>query len=250
MRVALLAPPFKVAVLNRYCPKFDVVAASGIGAFHLDLIDILQKCQHVPYTTHELSASSNHRIPTEDCVGLEKDLPDQLDLSRQYLTRASGPVSELASLSEFVPVTELVSESEVFTRECDDDVTFSSAIGNTPHLSNCGTSFDAVEEDWNLPKSLRVKCPRKGRVADFIRPQAVDGHFDFYPMDLGSVIAVLALNLSPQDTLLDLCAAPGGKAVAALQTLQLREFFILIFVGLCSVLFHQRLTFIFIIQVK
>lgn len=45
------------------------------------------------------------------------------------------------------------------------------------------------------------------------------GVLNYYPMDCGSVLSVLALNLAPGDRLLDLCSAPGGKALVALQTL-------------------------------
>ena len=34
-----------------------------------------------------------------------------------------------------------------------------------------------------------------------------------------SILPVLALNIQPQDTVLDMCAAPGGKSFIALQTL-------------------------------
>lgn len=38
-------------------------------------------------------------------------------------------------------------------------------------------------------------------------------------MDGGSILPVLALNLNFGDRVLDMCSAPGGKALVTLQTL-------------------------------
>lgn len=42
---------------------------------------------------------------------------------------------------------------------------------------------------------------------------------DYYLMDGASIFPILALDLKEGDKVLDVCAAPGGKALAALQTL-------------------------------
>lgn len=49
------------------------------------------------------------------------------------------------------------------------------------------------------------------------RPDAL-GLLDYYLMDAASLLPVLALNVQPDDFVLDLCAAPGGKTLALLQT--------------------------------
>ena len=41
----------------------------------------------------------------------------------------------------------------------------------------------------------------------------------YYLFDAASVLPVLALDLEPEDHVLDLCAAPGGKSLAILQTM-------------------------------
>jgi len=38
-------------------------------------------------------------------------------------------------------------------------------------------------------------------------------------MDGGSLLPVLALDIQPEDTVLDMCSAPGGKSLAILQTM-------------------------------
>lgn len=42
---------------------------------------------------------------------------------------------------------------------------------------------------------------------------------DYYLMDASSLLPVLALSLRPGDSVLDMCAAPGGKSLLCLQTL-------------------------------
>lgn len=44
-------------------------------------------------------------------------------------------------------------------------------------------------------------------------------YLDYYLMDGGSLLPVLALDLQPDDKVLDMCAAPGGKSFLCLQTL-------------------------------
>lgn len=43
--------------------------------------------------------------------------------------------------------------------------------------------------------------------------------YTHYLMDGASILPVLALDLQPGERLLDLCAAPGGKTLLALQTM-------------------------------
>lgn len=45
---------------------------------------------------------------------------------------------------------------------------------------------------------------------------------DYFVLDGASVLPVLSLDLKPGDTVLDMCAAPGGKTLTALQTLNAR----------------------------
>lgn len=45
-------------------------------------------------------------------------------------------------------------------------------------------------------------------------PQAIHGFKSFYPLDLASLYPPAALGVIPGEKVLDLCAAPGGKALA------------------------------------
>ncbi|NXF02423.1 NSUN4 methyltransferase, partial [Smithornis capensis] len=69
--------------------------------------------------------------------------------------------------------------------------------------------------------SPRIKCytfPR-GDITRFYpaRPDTL-GLLGYYLMDAASLLPVLALNVQQGDSVLDLCAAPGGKTLALLQT--------------------------------
>merc|ERR1719495_2541935 len=44
------------------------------------------------------------------------------------------------------------------------------------------------------------------------------GCYDYYCMDLASLIPVMMLDVKPGHTVLDTCAAPGGKSLAILQS--------------------------------
>ncbi|CAB3230122.1 unnamed protein product [Arctia plantaginis] len=77
------------------------------------------------------------------------------------------------------------------------------------------------EAELNFPEHLKVfTYEMDSESRDFPEPRRCQtGVYNYYPMDCGSVLSVLALNLTPGDRLLDLCSAPGGKALVALQTL-------------------------------
>nr|XP_020732786.1 5-methylcytosine rRNA methyltransferase NSUN4 isoform X2 [Odocoileus virginianus texanus]XP_020732787.1 5-methylcytosine rRNA methyltransferase NSUN4 isoform X3 [Odocoileus virginianus texanus] len=72
---------------------------------------------------------------------------------------------------------------------------------------------------WVCSPNLRCFTFTRGDVSRF--PPARRGSLglmDYYLMDAASLLPVLALGLQPGDTVLDLCAAPGGKTLALLQT--------------------------------
>ncbi|NXY76196.1 NSUN4 methyltransferase, partial [Glareola pratincola] len=71
----------------------------------------------------------------------------------------------------------------------------------------------------SICSNIRCYTFPRGDISRF-RPARPDtlGLFDYYLMDAASLLPVLALNVQPGDFVLDLCAAPGGKTLALLQT--------------------------------
>ncbi|XP_005866079.1 PREDICTED: 5-methylcytosine rRNA methyltransferase NSUN4 isoform X2 [Myotis brandtii] len=72
---------------------------------------------------------------------------------------------------------------------------------------------------WACSPNLRCFTFTRGDVSRFPPARLGSlGVMDYYLMDAASLLPVLALGLQPGDTVLDLCAAPGGKTLALLQT--------------------------------
>ncbi|XP_010145589.1 PREDICTED: 5-methylcytosine rRNA methyltransferase NSUN4, partial [Eurypyga helias] len=112
-----------------------------------------------------------------------------------------------ALLNSFAAVDHVTQELEV--------------LGATDFVSEASREGAAMSPLPRASVSSNIKCytfPR-GDIARFrpARPDAL-GLLDYYLMDAASLLPVLALNVQPSDLVLDLCAAPGGKTLALLQT--------------------------------
>jgi len=76
------------------------------------------------------------------------------------------------------------------------------------------------EYDIHFPENLNIYCYEQGNTSPFEPAKtASTGVLNYYLMDGGSILPVLALDLKPGSTVLDMCAAPGGKSLLAIQTL-------------------------------
>lgn len=81
--------------------------------------------------------------------------------------------------------------------------------------------------DAELEISPHLRCFVRKSSAKRL-PQAKRGseepNLQYYIMDPASVLPVLAMDVRSDDVVLDLCAGPGGKSVAILQTMLISEF--------------------------
>lgn len=112
-------------------------------------------------------------------------------------------------LNEFIPATKLKG-NEDFVLESTHYQMFDSS-----------TTFKAEKEyDIHFPENLNIYCYEQDNHTDFApAKKASTGVLNYYLMDGGSVLPILALDLKPGCSMLDMCAAPGGKSLLALQTL-------------------------------
>ncbi|XP_067003144.2 5-methylcytosine rRNA methyltransferase NSUN4 isoform X2 [Anabrus simplex] len=116
-----------------------------------------------------------------------------------------------ASLYEFVPATKL--------KGMEDWVLESQHYGFYKRSSDFPVNIKK-EDFLHFPKNLEMFIFERGNVSTFPSPKrGSTGVLNYYLMDGGSVLPVLALGLEPGDAVLDMCAAPGGKSLAMLQTL-------------------------------
>uniref|UniRef100_A0A5K3EKI9 NOL1/NOP2/Sun domain family member 4 n=2 Tax=Mesocestoides corti TaxID=53468 RepID=A0A5K3EKI9_MESCO len=199
IRAALLAPAAKVAVLNSINPSMPELIKELLSKQYFDLFDELSKGDVLPESV--LPQNPDNVEPP----------PDQ-----HFLVRHDTPPGQF---SEFVPPTEFISEKTVYTRESDRGFVVRARSDFFEPVD-----LPVVNEESCLIESFRnLRCFALplGTFSALQRPKFSAQCFDFYPLDLGSVLAVLALDIQPGTRMLDLCSAPGGKAVAALQTLNL-----------------------------
>ncbi|KAL7058289.1 hypothetical protein AAHC03_016895 [Spirometra sp. Aus1] len=150
---------------------------------------------------------------------------ESLRQRQQHQFLVDSSLSSDAVLSEFVSPTEFISEHSLYVRDSDRAFTLRGAPTDAESADVVAIS-EATEMGspafWRSCKHLRCFCLPKGVYDTVGRPALGSGRsIDFYPIDLGSVLAVLALDIQPGVRMLDVCSAPGGKAITALQTLNL-----------------------------
>ncbi|XP_014482859.1 PREDICTED: 5-methylcytosine rRNA methyltransferase NSUN4 [Dinoponera quadriceps] len=124
--------------------------------------------------------------------------------------RIVHPNAGLSGLYEFMPATQI--------KGTDDWVLESQHYG----YYNQGADFSVkIEKEpiLTFPEYLNIYTFEEDNYSKFPPPKKGSTNvLDYYLLDGASILPVLALDLQPGDAVLDMCAAPGGKALTILQT--------------------------------
>lgn len=233
IREALLGKQKYVAVINNYGDNEVAMAKLELnGALNMRTLFNLEK----DYIRDELAKNKRNaaleriwRMDKEMEISkanqsIEKDKPENTSVAYKYSLQASLETAELDSrrmidtkenalaleiLNEFIPTTKLKGKEDF--------------IPESTHykMFDSTTSFHTEKEyDIHFPENLNIYCYESTNLSDFPpSKKASTGVLNYYLMDGGSVLPVLALDLKPGCTMLDMCASPGGKSLLAIQTL-------------------------------
>ncbi|XP_047535675.1 5-methylcytosine rRNA methyltransferase nsun-4 [Vanessa atalanta] len=229
------------------------------GAHCLKNLMSVQKTFHDQYTPQESTEAVNSqnnnldnylaKLQSEEIAKVYpqgENVPDKLELSDNRILRTDKKEEEKEEVSKSAyTLNKALEEAQIdHSRIIQPSMGLSSEalyqyvpatkikglddwVPESMHYSlyaNRDTDFPLIiepETEFEYPKHLKVMTFEKNSEYEkFPEPKRCKtGVFNYYPMDGASVLGVLALCLRGGERALDLCAAPGGKALTALQTL-------------------------------
>ncbi|KYM96279.1 PREDICTED: 5-methylcytosine rRNA methyltransferase NSUN4 [Cyphomyrmex costatus] len=184
-------------------------------------ISTVQSHYPVNYESSPISLSTNdeaENITVENQGKLQpvemKSIESNLNKIALDENRIVQPNSGLSGLYEFVPATKI--------KGMEDWILESQHYGYYKE----GADFSGNTEKevvLTFPQYLNIYTFEESNDSRFPSPKKGSTNVsDYYLLDGASVLPVLALDLQPGDAVLDMCAAPGGKALSILQTLMPR----------------------------
>lgn len=140
-----------------------------------------------------------------------EETPDVAKIDSARIVKPSMGLTT-STLYEYIPATKI--------KGMDDWLLESEHYGYYSRSADFSVNVEKDRPVLNIPEHLKVYTFEALNHSTFPSPrEGSAGVYNYYLMDGGSILPVLALDLQPGDTVLDMCAAPGGKSFAALQTL-------------------------------
>merc|ERR1719247_2602515 len=137
---------------------------------------------------------------------------------RELLRSLRSPVAHVALLNRFMPADEQERKREEL-QLCDHEHIPMASTSNDGRGLQCEPDGQIAGEDDN--DALLVKACEQTAASSVSQGQASTALPDVieaplnacYFMDGASIVAALALGVEPGESVLDLCSAPGGKAL-------------------------------------
>ena len=233
LRLALLSRPKFSALVNNFAPldrtrsKLTQMGCYSMAkAYNVNAKRFLESYR-TPEVT-ELKAIPRPEQPEEEAEEVIESMTEEIGAQRiikpdEQILAGSSPHLSGASAAMFnhippatlIGLDDVVEESEYYSKyeqvipqhDSMDGVIPIQLVKMRP-LVQLPKHFDA----WTFPTGAaesRLAAPERGAL----------GTHDYYCMDAASLLPVLMLDIQPGNVVLDMCAAPGGKSLAMLQTL-------------------------------
>ncbi|XP_022180254.1 5-methylcytosine rRNA methyltransferase NSUN4 [Myzus persicae] len=229
IRLALLSPHKYIAIVNNFGDSEKVSQQlEWLGAMNIRKVVEAQllkaeestnekNIQELDKKLKKLLLTDENELDTkqENAEYVEKASLHQSLLEAEHdESRIIDPEanSNIGGLYQFIPATELHGKS--------DWIPESQHYQYYEENSDFPINILNEESPLNIPPHLQVFTFDRGDFSPFPHPKTgVTKVSGYYLMDGGSILPIFALDLKLGDRVLDMCSAPGGKALATLQTL-------------------------------
>lgn len=225
IRIALLSPSKYCAVINNFsnydavCENLTSLGAVDVGQKYEEMLrkvkedlNTRQHPSHLSEKTPKVEETSSTHIEAEDdddqAEGRVIKMGSRLAGIGSDVSRSEAVAR---NLNEFIPATKL--------KGLEDWVDEGDFYSNYQASTEIKVQFEE-ENIADFPNYWKVFAFEKGDISRFPQPPRDRlGLLGYYMMDAASLLPVFALDVTPGDVVLDMCAAPGGKSLAILQTM-------------------------------